>query len=80
MLECSFLVTQSGESVAYQVHHYIFMKRRPPLGSNVAHVHHGLWVVGVDVKDGGIDHPGYVSGIGRRASHTWVSGEANLMK
>lgn len=55
------------------------MERRPPLCSDVAHVHHGLGVVGIDMEDGGVNHPGHVSGIWRRASHTWVSGEANLI-
>lgn len=64
--------------MAYQVHHHVFMERRPPLSSNFTHVHHSLGVVGIDVEDGSINHPGHVSGIGRRSSHTWVSGETNL--
>lgn len=78
--KCSFLVGNSRNSVAYQVHHHVFMERCPPLSSNIAHIHHGVRVVGIDVEDGGINHPGHVSRVGRRASHTWVSGEANLMR
>lgn len=56
------------------------MKRSPPLSSNIADVHHSLGVVCIDVEDGGVDHTGHVRGIGRRAGHTRVSCEANLLK
>lgn len=58
------LVHQSGVFI-YQVYDNIFMEGVPPLGCYAAHIHHSLRVVGVDVKDGGIDHPSHIRRVWR---------------
>ena len=62
----------------HQVNDDILVESGPPLGCHLAHVGHGLWVICVDVEDGGIDHSGHVSAVGGGPRHAGVSGEANL--
>jgi len=55
------------------------VERGPPLGCHLAHVDHGLGVVGVHMKDGRVDHAGHVGGVRRGARHAGVRGEADLV-
>lgn len=77
-----FSVCSDGFSavVTHQVHHHVFVKRGSPLGGHLADIDDGLWVVGVDVEDGGVDDPGDIGGIGGGARHAGVCGEADLQK
>lgn len=54
------------------------MERVPPLSRHLAHVHHRLRVVGVDVEDGSVDDAGDVGGVGGGARHPGVGGETDL--
>lgn len=54
------------------------MERVPPLSCHLTHIHHRLRVIGVDVEDGSIDDSGDIGGVGRRARHPGVRGEADL--
>lgn len=54
------------------------MERVPPLGCHLAHIHHRLRVIGVDVEDGSVDDSGDIGGVGGGARHPGVRGETDL--
>lgn len=62
----------------HQINYDILVEGGSPFGSNIAHIHHSLWVVCVDVEYGSVDHAGHVTWVGRGAGHARVGGEANL--
>lgn len=54
------------------------MERVPPFRCHLTHIHHGLWVISIDVEDGSIDDSSHICGVRRGARHPGVSGEADL--
>ena len=50
-----------------------------PLRRNVGHQHHGLRIVGVDVENGRVDDPAYVSAVGRGAGVARICREPDLV-
>eukprot|EP00967_Tisochrysis_lutea_P089243 scaffold126977_cov22-Tisochrysis_lutea.AAC.3 len=49
-----------------------------PLRSQLAHAHHGLYIIAVDVEDGRIHGLGHVCAVGRGAALLGVCGEGHL--
>lgn len=71
-------LSTTGTRGTHQVHHHVLVEGIPPFSSHLAHVHDGLGVVRVHVKNGGIHDAGHVGGVGRGAGHARVCGEADL--
>lgn len=63
---------------SHQVNDDVFVEGGPPFCSNLAHVHNGLGVVGIDMENGRIDDSGHISGVGGGAGHSGVRSEADL--
>ena len=55
------------------------MEGRPPFGRHLAHVDHGLRIVGIDVEDGGVDDACHVRAVRRGAGESRVGGKSNLV-
>lgn len=55
------------------------MERGTPFGGDVAHVHHGLWVVGIHVEDGRVDDARHVGTVGRGARVARIRRETDLI-
>ena len=62
----------------HQVNDDIFAPLRPPLGRDLAHVHHRLRVVCINVEDGSVDDARHVRAVGRRTGGARVCRETNL--
>lgn len=62
----------------YQVNHHIFVESVSPFYSNLAHIHHSLWVISVDMEDGCVDHTSHIRWVGRGPCHSGICGESNL--
>ena len=62
----------------HQVNDDIFPPLRPPLGRDLAHMHHCLRVVCIHVEDGSVDDACHVRAVGRRTGGARVRRETNL--
>lgn len=66
-------------SVSHQIDDTVLVEGGTPLGSHLAHVHHGLWIISINVEDGSVDHTGDVRAVGRGPGEAGIGGEANLV-
>lgn len=55
------------------------MESGTPFGSNVAHVHDSLWIIGVDVEDRRVDDASHVRAVRGGSRVAWIGREADLI-
>ena len=64
--------------ITHQVYDNIFVEGVPPLSRYIAHVHHSLRIICIDVENRSIYDPRYIRGVRRGTCHPGVCSEANL--
>ncbi len=62
----------------HQINDHILAPHSSPLGSHLAHMHHRLRIIRIDMEDWSIHHTGNISAVGRWSRATRISCEANL--
>lgn len=67
-----------SQSITYQVNHHILVESASPFCCYIAHIHHCLWVIRIDMENRCIHHPGNVGWVRRGTGHTRVCSESNL--
>lgn len=66
-------------AVSDQINNTILVESSTPLSSHLAHMHHGLWIVSVDVENRSIDDTSHIRTVGRGPRETGIGGETDLV-
>ena len=73
----AFVVTKAA--IAEDVEDHVFVEFLAELGGHFRGMHHGLWIIAIDVEDRCLDHQRDVRGIGRGAREMRRGGKADLV-